>query len=199
VKNNARKTIQGELFETIRLPLTAAGFTDITKQGAFRYLDDRVDVIEIQFAGRGTRVPYGSTWNTFRIEAGVFFRFAPHPMGAAIKGKLSLPLDNVADCHFRTLSNPSLLLRNYSDGSQWHVDFWSLRRRFILADVRKNLDAYLIPWFDKFGNLDKVYEYLKVDHSGHKQDTRRTADSWGWLYSQQQVLLAAFFKTKIKT
>ena len=193
MSKSLQKTINSALWEVLKPPLQAAGFEKFKDNYAFRYLEDRIDIFELRMAKPGENAGYRTPPNSFSIEVGVFFRFAPHPMGNMFEGEENLPVNSPIDGHFRISSRPNLLLQSGWNSPWWRVDSWNLRRRFILPDVHKNIENYLIPWFDKFDNLDDVRAHvLAINESGGgQQTTKRSADSWGWVYGFKT--LPAFF------
>lgn len=194
----SRKIVRSALWAAIKPPLQAAGFEKFKGNCAFRTLEDRIDVLELRMANPGENVSSQTPSNSFAIEVGVFFRFAPHPMGYMFEGEEDLPVSSPIDGHFRISSRPNLLLRSGWNSPWWRVDSWKLRKRFILPDVQDNLENYLIPWFNKFDNLDNAFAHiLEVNAAGGgQQTTKRDADSWGWVYGFKT--LSAFFALRLE-
>lgn len=198
MKENTKKIVKSEVLDVLKPILEAAGFSSFKKNCAFRNFDDRIDVIELHMAAPGHNVSHSTPKNSFSIEAGVFFKFAPHPMDATFEGEHGFPIDSALDGHFRISSKPSFLLQNGWNDPWWRVDSWVFRKRFILPDVKKNIEDYLLPWFDKFNDLSVVYEYIMQINSAGIDigDKRRNADSWGGLYEFKT--LPAFFQLQLE-
>lgn len=188
-----RNEIRSILWGVIKPPLQAAGFEMFTSECAFRYHENRVDIVELRMANPGRNAPYRMPPNNFEIEAGVFFKFAPHPMGASFDGVEGLALKNVSDAHMRISSYPNLLLRDSLKSAHWRVDIWGMRKKRILSDVEQSINNYFVPWFAKFGDLNAVRSHiLNVFETGGGHQTReRSPDSWGWVYGFKT--LPAFF------
>lgn len=193
-----KNEIRSILWEVIRPPLQAAGFEKFTSECAFRYHEDRVDIIELRMARPGYNAPYRMPPCNFEIEAGVFLKFVPHPMGATFKGEEGLALKNVSDAHVRISSSPNLFLRDSLNSAHWRVDIWDLRKTLILSDVEQSIQTYFIPWFDKFEDFKAVRNHVvKVCEFGWKaQSTDRTPDSWGVVYASRAApaFFALYFK-----
>ena len=183
MRNEIRKAIVGSLWPILK----SHGFTYFDGLCAFRFSTHHVDVLEVQFAQNNS---YGLSPNSFRLEAGVFFKFAPHPMQAKFESVDGLPLKSVVDCHFRILSKPFFLMKSRRDYSMWNGYLWRLFKNLILSDLTRNVCEYLILWFDKFDDLECVYEYLKIINISGNQDFSKNKDSWGFLYSQKQLEFA---------
>lgn len=188
-----KNEIRSILWEAIKPPLQAAGFEKFTSECAFRYHEDRVDIIELRMVNPGRNAPYRMPPNNFEIEAGVFFKFAPHPMGATFEGEEGLALKNVSDAHVRISSSPNFLLRDGLKSAHWRVDIWGMRKKLILSDVEQSIKNYFIPWFEKFEDLRAVRSHILevFETGGGRQSNERTPDSWGRVYGFKT--LPAFF------
>ena len=146
----------------------------------------------------GNNAPYRMRQGNFEIEAGVFLKFAPHPMGATFEGEDGYPVKNALDAHARIHSAPQLLLRDSFKSSFWHVGMWRLRKRFVLSDVERSVENLFISWFERFDDLEAFRAHvLKIhDSGGRAQDTKRDPDSWGWVYGFKTLpaFLALYFQ-----
>jgi len=185
--NKIRKTIQKDLL-SISVPLlTKAGFVRLNRRLLFyRERSHVIDIFEMRMSRPGYNTSYRSGRNSFEIEIGVFFKAAPHPMGAKKKGILGLPVDSVAGCHFRTRSRPNLFLRDGIHSSLWRTKPWKLLKKPVLNDVESKIKTFFLPWFDKFDDLDRVKQYLAQKFNPDEinmEGNKRSAESWGYLYT----------------
>lgn len=189
-----REQIKTDVLQVYSTILQEAGFSLHKKNIAYRTTQDRIDIIEFRMARAGYNTSFNTGKNSFEIEASVFFKFAPHPMMASFKGINNLPVKNSVDGHFRTLSKPKLLLRDGFKSNQWRTQPWKVLKRSVISDLSENLTEYILPWFEKFSDLQAVKQYIESISNFEQlnlEGRKRTALSWGTLRSK--TLLAFLY------
>lgn len=189
-----REQIKTDVLQVYSTILQEAGFSLHKKNIAYRTTQDRIDIIEFRMARAGYNTSFNTGKNSFEIEASVFFKFAPHPMMASFKGINNLPVENSVDGHFRTLSKPKLLLRDGFKSNQWRTQPWKVLKRSVISDLSENLTEYILPWFEKFSDLQAVKQYIESTSNFEQvnlEGRKRTALSWGTLRSK--TLLAFLY------
>ena len=181
-----REQIKTDILQVYSTVLKEAGFSQYKKNIAYRVTQDRIDIVELRMARRGYNTSYNTGKNSFELEAAVFFKFAPHPMMASFDGIANLPVNSSVDGHFRIWSKPKLLLRDGFQSNQWRTKPWKLLKQNVTSDVSENLNAYILPWFEKFSDLRAVKQYIESRPSFEQvnfKNRKRTALPWGGLYS----------------
>ncbi len=186
--------IRRDILAVFSTVLKEAGFSKFKKNIAYRINQDRVDIVELRTARRGYNTSYNTGRNSFEIEAAVFFNFAPHPMMVSFDGINNLPVNSSLDGHFRICSKPKLFLRDGFTSNQWRTKPWSFLKQAVTSDVTDNLNSYILPWFEKFSDLESVKSYLEGAPSCDEinaEGKKKNADSWGALHSK--TLLAFLY------
>ena len=156
-----REQIKTDVLQIFSKVMKEAGFSKHNKSVFFRTSLDRIDIVEFRMARRGNNASFNTGENSFELEAAVFFKFAPHPMMASFDGIINFPVESSVDGHFRTLSKPKLLLRDGLKSNQWRTKPWKILKQKVTSDVSENLNAYILPWFEKFSDLRLVKQYIE--------------------------------------
>lgn len=194
---DSRTDIKRTIWDLMRAEVTPAGFEHLKPNCFFRISEYRIDVLELRMARPGYNSLYSVSPSSFEIEAGVFFKFAPHPMYATFAGVEGFPIDNAADGHIRMSSHPKRILQSGFNSSWWRADSWKLSKKIIQHDVKNNFSNHLLPWFKKFDDLESVKQHVTaVERDNGKQKIIASPKAWGWVYGFR--VLPAYFALQLK-
>lgn len=142
VKKKVRDVVLGALGEKT----AGAGFV-CKSWPVFRCLDDKIELVDIKVGGERVYSNSGLPPSSFSLEAGIFLKSVPHPMGAKFSGIEGFPVNSTASCHVQLLFRPGWQFTLGKAEDFWYVD----RRQMLLKRACLNaahcIDSLALSWF----------------------------------------------------
>jgi len=147
------KEIRGQIWPILK----NIGFSRFTPRTAWRYCDDKIDVLNFQSFNAYTASVMGTTTFSFCVNLGSFLNYVPPLWPPKVKDGELMPGE--AECHFRRRLMRNVTLRGQEHADVWNVDKDGRNLLWCIQDVAGQLpDA--IEWFDRLADRSEVLTIL---------------------------------------
>lgn len=164
------KAVNREIKGRIWPLLKNIGFSRFTPRTAWRYCDDKIDVMNFQSFNAYNASVIGITTFSFCVNLGSFLNYVPPPWPPKVKDGDLIP--NEAECHFRRRLKRSVTPRDKEHADVWNVDGKGRNLLWCIQDVAEQLpDA--TAWFDRLADKSEVLNILL-----HQEEDMN--DIWGF-------------------
>jgi hypothetical protein len=191
--------------EEIRPLLKSANFNYSTGRIYWRFEKERTDVIRFQSFNSYLAERLRCTTYSFAILIGSYLTCVPDKYGS-IKNKGDHLLPREYQCHFRGMAVKKQIKQpEFPREDIWYIDPDLHYLDSAIQDAFLSLKNYVLPWFEKFNNLQKVFDAVKT--SDEKGEVLR--DVWvedqpyftGFLalHIGERKLAAPYLKTAIES
>jgi uncharacterized protein DUF4304 len=163
--------VNKEIKSVIRPLLQFAGFAGFTSRTAWRYSQQKIDVINFQSFNSFLATGVGCTTYSFAVNLGCSFDAIPR--SERIKRKNGSMRPEEYECHFRRALQKSIHQPKLKRGDIWYVDPSGENLESVIADAKKAIDDIGLPWFEQFNDLNEVLRTLVEDSEAHES-------TWGF-------------------
>jgi len=165
------KVVSKAIRERIRPLLKENGFTEFTDRNAWRYFEDRIDVVNFQSYNQYHSDVMGCTTFSYSVNLGVFLKYLPRDFNIKEKNGFLFPMEY--ECHFR-----AELKRGYREwfkkiDALWYIDKRGKNLDKAIKDTSSQLNKCAFTWFNIF-NDDKDILLLLQD------ELKPQTKTWGY-------------------
>jgi len=151
------KVVNREIKKFIWSALKSAGFELFTSRAAWRYGDEKIDVVEFQSFNKYNADVLGVTTFSFAVRLGSFPLYIPPQWPPKLKDGRQIPSE--AECFFRGSLECSIE-SNLLDKSIWPVAPDGRNLAWCVQGVVSKIPEAL-EWFDRLARKDEVLCILK--------------------------------------
>ncbi len=154
--------------------LREQGFTAFTGRTAWRYWDNRIDVVSLQSFNSYLAEVIGCTTFSFAARIGCYITAIPAHFGIkAINSDKGRLRPKEYECHFRrtlqkTLYQPMLLRDDV-----WYLDEQGKNLDSVMENVGQAIQKQVLPWYDSFGDDAGVLAILENEYE-------QWQENWGF-------------------
>ncbi len=150
----------------IRPLLQDAGFSQFTARTAWRYSDEKIDVVNFQSFNSYLANAVGCTTYSFCVRLGCSFDAIPRR--ARTKQKNGYPRPEEYECHFRLRLQKSIRQPNLKRTDVWYVDAAGKNLDIVVADAKKAILETGLGWFSRFDDMKEVLRTLLEDSESNE-------------------------------
>ena len=156
------KFVSAAIRAEIRPFLKEEGFSRFTGRTAWRYHDDRIDVVNFQSFNSYNAEVIGCTTYSFALNLGTYFGYIRDQFDAD-KNNLQNPDFRPAEyiCHFRGGLTRSFWQWQLQRRDIWYIDRKGKSLEKSIRDTRRALARDGMPWFDGLADPHEVLRILK--------------------------------------
>ena len=141
--------------------LKEEGFSKFTSRNAWRFNQDRIEVINFQSFNSYLAGALDCTTYTFSVNMGIYFISIPCSIpNNPIKEKEGLLLPEEYRCHLRKHLLKNLTQDEVKRRDIWFIDNMGDNIELAMNDVKQMLILDGLKWFEKYSNMDTVLETL---------------------------------------
>lgn len=158
------KIVNKAIKKTIWSFLKEQGFSNFTTRNAWRFNQDRVEVVNFQSFNSYLAESLGCTTYSFGVNLGIYFIDIPNEIpNNPIKEKDGCILPEEYRCHFRKNLYKSLNQKEFNRQDIWFIDSSGNNIDLAMNDVKEMLISDGFKWFEKYSNMDEVLKTLLND------------------------------------
>ncbi len=156
------KHVNSKIRESVRPELREHGFTRFTTRDAWRYHDDRIDVLNFQSFNRYHADVMGVTTYSFSVNLGCLYTDIPRGDGFPIckttkNGELR---PREFECQFRGSLKPRIAQKIPDERKVWYIDPEGQTLAAVMLDVVSQISTVAAPWYDNFSDISNTYRIL---------------------------------------
>lgn len=193
----SKKLVEGALAETMAPILQQSDFEYLKRGNARRSLQQRIDVIQVEFFNKSSHMKWGTTPYSFALPIGFFIKSAPSFYSSTTpKDAFGNPVPEPAICHVRGTPKKRIRQRECDIPNIWYVDPDGKSLDKVLNDVRNVLVTDVIPWFERLGDLNVLLNMLLEDPE--ERSVRNNCWGWGRMNSPVRLALTGFVAFELK-
>ena len=153
------KSVNKAIREIIKPILEENGFTQFTARSAWRYRNNRIDVINFQSFNSYLADSIGCTTYSFSVNLGCFLLYIPDKKWIKAKDDILNPPEY--SCHLR-----GRLFRTYEQKELDRKDIWYIdpKGSYLsksLEDVRRQIEEKAFPWYACLASDVEILHILK--------------------------------------
>jgi hypothetical protein len=155
-----------QIKSVIRPLLQEAGFSQFTARTAWRYSDEKIDVVHFQSFNPYAANAVGCTRYSFCVNLGCSFEAIPRR--ARTKQRSGYLRPEEYECHFRLPLQKSINQSNLKRTNVWYVDAAGENLDVVIADAKKVIIETGLGWFSRFGDVKEVFRTLLEDSESNE-------------------------------
>jgi hypothetical protein len=156
------KTVNRHIRTSIWPVLKEAGFSTFTSRSAWRYRDEKVDVINFQSFNAYLAESLGCTTYSFTLNLGCYFHAVPEQFQPGmVKQRNGQLCPEEYMCHLRRTLRKGLRQPELRRRDIWYVDPEGENLERIMADVERAIVKQALPWFENYEDLRRVLRVLR--------------------------------------
>lgn len=164
------KAIKSQIWSFLR----EEGFSQFSSRNAWRYKQDRIEVINFQSFNSYLAGLIGCTTFSLSVNLGIYFTIIPNQFtNNPVKEKNGWLLPEEFKCIFRKQLIKSLYQDEINDRQVWYVDALGSNIELVMDDVKRILYSDGIKWFEKYSQMDAVLNTLL-------NEEEKLFDTWGF-------------------
>jgi hypothetical protein len=152
--------VNKQIKSVIRPLLQEAGFSQFTARTAWRYSDEKIDVVNFQSFNSYLANAVGCTTYSFSVRLGCSFDAIPRRVR---KQKNECLRPEEYECHFRLPLQKSIRQPSLKRTDVWYVDAAGKNLDVVVADAKKAILDTGLGWFSRFGDMKEVLRTLLED------------------------------------
>lgn len=150
-----------EINSCIKPFLKKNGFDKWTSRTYWRYLSDRIDIIDFQSFNSYNANVIGCTTFSFSINLSCFLRYIPSE--TKIKYKNTDPRPSEYQGHFRRRLKKGITQTELETKDIWFIDNHGANLIDVMIDCGNQIQNIGLSWFNKFETKEKVLNILIND------------------------------------
>lgn len=158
--------VNKQIKSVIRPVLLDAGFTQSTSRTAWRYADEKIDVVNFQSFNSYLAGSLGCTTYSFCVRLGCCFKAIPSR--ESIKQKDGYLRPEEYECHFRTPLLKTIRQPDLKRRDVWSVDTSGQNLEAVIEDAKRAIVEKGLPWFTRFTDLNEALRTLLEDSETHE-------------------------------
>ena len=158
--------VNKQIKSVIRPLLREAGFSQFTARSAWRYSDEKIDVVNFQSFNSYLAKTVGCTTYSFCVNLGCSFEAIPRR--ARTKQRKGYLRPEEYECHFRLPLQKSIKQLNLKRTNVWYVDAAGKNLDIAVADAKKAIVETGLGWFSRFNNVKEVLRTLLEDSESNE-------------------------------
>lgn len=158
--------VNKQIKSVIRPLLQETGFSQFTARTAWRYSDEKIDVVNFQSFNSYLANAVGCTTYSFCVNLGCSFEAIPRR--ARTKQRNGYLRPEEYECHFRLPLQKSIKQPNLKRTNIWYVDAAGKNLDIVVADAKKAIVETGLGWFSRFGDLREVLRTLLEDSESNE-------------------------------
>ena len=155
------KAVTREINSCIKPFLKKNRFNKWTSRTYWRYLFDRIDIIDFQSFNSYNADVIGCTTFSFSINLSCFLRYIPSE--TKIKYKNTEPRPSESQGHFRRRLKKGIIQTELETNDIWFIDNHGANLIDVIIDCGNQIQKNGLSWFDKFATKENVLDILIND------------------------------------
>jgi hypothetical protein len=158
--------VNKQIKSVIRPLLQEADFSQFTARTAWRYSDQKIDVVNFQSFNSYLANALGCTTYSFCVRLGCSFDAIPRRARTKQKNGYFRPEEY--ECHFRLPLQKSIKQPNLKRTDVWYVDAAGKNLDIVVADAKKAILETGLGWFSPLGDMKEVLRTLLEDSESNE-------------------------------
>lgn len=166
------KIVNKSIREKIKPLLEEQGFSKFTPRSAWRYRNNRINVINFQSFNSYLAESIGCTTFSFSVNLGCFLLYVPRRV-KNMKDNGGELVPKEYECQFRSRLQRTFEQKELNRKDIWYIGHKGEYVNDSIEDVSKQIQQIAIPWFERLESDREILRILK----GNSEDMKTL---WGF-------------------